>query len=908
MTRLLKNIGIGSRTLLIFAIPMLLVILALGYRITTGHMDDDRDALDTRGTLMAKQLAALCEFGLYAQDLNELRKQAGNIIHEDDVVAVRVSDTSDKILVALGNTDNTGNSGNIADFSAPVIQTGVIISDFEPEAAVTDGDDTNRNAVLGHVTVSLSTAELLRKLEHTLLSGSILTIGGLLASILLAYFVARSVSGPIMRLTGIVGKLTSGDLTARCRQGSPGELGSLETGINQMADSLQDAQNKLVSEVRAATVALQRTVTELETKNIELDNARSEAVRAAAAKSDFLARMSHEIRTPLSAIIGFNELLGNSHLSENQQEYSLTINQAAKQLLLVIEDILGYTRLESDTLELEQLPFNLHDCLENVLSMLSASAHEKQLELVLYIHSDVPRIISSDQNRISQVLTNLAANAIKFTDHGHVVIEVSLLDCPGDSITIRVTISDTGIGLSDCQLGQIFEPFIQADVSISRKYGGTGLGLSISKKLVGLLGGEIQVSSKPDRGSTFSFTIPSPRMDENRALPVNILAGKKVLIYDHNPFSLRALRNRFFTWGASVFNTSDRARLQQMLADQSPDDRACDLLVMGLSSDEFGNRSCNDICSEFRTGMTGPTLFLVSAELGDPAPDGDCLTECRILSKPARSDLLLRTTRALLHLPDEPASAPVTASTVVGPDTGDSLARLNVLVAEDNRFNRDLFSQMLENLGVVATLASDGKEACLHAGIHGYDIIFMDIHMPVMGGMEAAHKIRQGINRRTPIIALTADVFANRQHNLARQGIDDCLYKPVSRQKLVEMLHRWVHPGTPSMVAHSPEARSGAHDPDTAHGDLSLPPDLHKRLHQELGLLLQALRNAFASGDQPAVQDQLHQLKGIVDYYELDEFSASFRTLHTAILARHKAAVEAALDSLEALLAGATPD
>ena len=401
-------------------------------------------------------------------------------------------------------------------------------------------------------------------------------------------------------------------------------------------------------------------MTELESRNIELDLARNEAVRAAAAKSDFLARMSHEIRTPLSAIIGFNDLLAKTQLSENQQEYTRTINQAASQLLLVIEDILGYTRLESGRLSLERLPFDLHDCLENVVSILSASAHDKQLELVLYIHSDVPRFITSDQNRISQVLTNLAANAIKFTEQGHVIIEVSRLDTPLDPVTIRIAVSDTGIGLDDTQQRQIFEPFIQADVSTSRRYGGTGLGLSISKKLVQQLGGEIHVSSKPGAGSTFSFTITSPLAATDGNPPATSLAGKSVLVYDSNPFSLRALRNRFFTWGATVFNTSDPVRLQQMLADREADSRHYDLLVIGLGGVEFGRQSCTELCREYETGASPPILFLASAELDVPASDDRCPANCRILSKPARSDPLRN------HRPRQPRPPPLPASAGAG--------------------------------------------------------------------------------------------------------------------------------------------------------------------------------------------------------------------------------------------------
>lgn len=900
MMHFLRNLGIGQRTLLIFAVPMLLIILTLGYRITSGYMDDARNALDTRGAHMARQLAALCEFGLYGQDSAELNKQAASVAQEEDVVAVRIMDADGLTLAQAGSTEPADGDNRFVSYTAAVLRTGIDISDFESETAP-DGSGGTFRPVLGHVTVTLSTAALLQSLRNTLFSGSILTFSGLLASILLAYIVARSVSGPIRQLTAVVGRLTGGDLSARVREGSPGELGSLEAGINQMANTLQNAQNELERDIRDATAALQRTVAELESRNIELDHARDVAVHAAAAKTDFLARMSHEIRTPLSAIIGFNDLLGKTRLSENQQEYARTIRQAARQLLLVIEDILGYTKLESGALQLEPAPFNLHDCLENVVSMLGASAHGKALELVLYIHSDVPRFVVSDQNRISQILTNLAANAIKFTDKGHVVVEVSLTESTPDSDTVRIAVTDTGIGLSADQVGQIFSPFVQADVSTSRKYGGTGLGLSISKKLVELLGGEITVSSQPGAGSVFSFTLSSPRLEESDNLPAKVLAGWTVLIYDENPFSLRALRNRFFTWGATVFNTSDPERLRQMLAAQGRDATPCDLLVAGLPNAEFTSHSCNELCVRYATPVPIPRLFLVSAELNDPAPDSTCLENCRILPKPVRSDLLLRTARALLKLPDSTAS--ITPSPAL-PAASDGIpSGLDVLIVEDNPFNRDLFNRLLGELGISTTLADNGNAACELAGRHRYDLIFMDIHMPVMGGIEATQHIRQGINRDTPIIALTADVFTGQQQDLARTGFDDCLHKPLSEARLIAMLQQWGKPGARSRAADARQTAETAPAAGSPSTGISFPPEFHLRLHRELETRLRALRQAIEAGDETGVRDEMHQLKGVVDYFALDAFHTSFHTLQAALRQGRTAEVEAAIDTLQRLLA-----
>lgn len=904
MIHYLKHLGIGQRTLLIFAVPMLIVIMTLGYRITTGYMNDARDVLDMRGEHMARQLAALCEFGLYARDLHELHRQAASVAQEVDVLAVRITDADGRLMVQTGQADLPDDIRSYSTYTAQVSRTGIDISDFTAESPAEETAGSAAPPVLGHVTVYLSTSGLLKSLDNTLRSGSILTVAGLLATILLAYVVARSVSGPVRHLTAVVNRLTGGDLSARCREGSPGELGSLETGINLMAHSLQDAQNKLAHEVEEATAALQRSVSELEQRNIDLDHARDEAVRAAAARSDFLARMSHEIRTPLSAIIGFNDLLGKTRLTENQQEYTRTISQAAGQLLLVIEDILGYTQLESGAVKLELTQFDLHDCLEDVVSMLSASAHKKQLELVLYIHSDVPHTVVSDRRRLSQILTNLAANAIKFTDQGHVVVEVSLTRPATGTFTIRIDVTDTGIGMTGQQLGQIFEPFVQADVSTSRRYGGTGLGLSISKKLVQQLGGDIHVSSKPAEGSVFSFTLTSPHLEEEQQESTACLAGRTVIVYDSNPFSLRAVRNRFFTWGATVFNTSDREKLRQMLAAHEQGRAPCDLLVVGVSGAEFARHACAGLCEEYNVPAQVPRLFLVSAELDDPAPDSNCLENCRILPKPPRNELLLRTIRSLLQLRMPPVA--ITSPAPEARAAAGVRPGLDILVAEDNLFNQALISELLGRLGARVTLADNGSEACALADEHRFDIVLMDIHMPVMGGIEATHHLRKGVNRETPVIALTADVITGQKEDLAREGIDDCLHKPVSDQQLIGILARWGQPGGGSGHGLTAPATPAAGATVTADAPVSFPPEFQERLHRELASRLEALQAAWSAQDAAAVRDQMHQLKGMVDYFSLDTFSQAFRSLQAAIQSRHAPDIEAALHELRGLLAAHT--
>jgi two-component system sensor histidine kinase BarA len=622
------------------------------------------------------------------------------------------------------------------------------------------------------------------------------------------------------------------------------------------------------------------------------------ALEAGVAKSEFLAKMSHEIRTPLGAIIGFSQLLEKTAQSEDQQEYTRTINQAASQLLIIIDDILNFTRLESGTFSLEEIPFDLHECLENVVSILSAQAHNKKLELVLYIHSDVPTRIHSDAKRISQVLTNLVSNAIKFTEQGHVIIEVSLLDSPEQEVTLHITVTDTGVGLDESRAVQVFDPFTQADASTSRVYGGTGLGLSISKKLVELLGGEIGLKSSPGKGTCLWFTLPHVHAEPVETAQPRPLAGIKVLVYDENSFTRRALRNSFFSWGATIFNTSDWYRMLTMLESEQEKNAPFSLLVTGLSIKQYSDRQISDMLDEIRQVIDLPVLVLVGTETHRLRAEETGFRDVRVISKPPRSDRMLRTVHQLLtpgkaDQVQEPSGLPAPAPE----DTGD-LSGLNVLIAEDNWFNQKFLARILGDLDIVVTMAANGEEACQRASETVYDLIFMDIHMPVMGGIQATAEIRKGINRQTPIIALTADVFADKDHYFDAFGLNDCLFKPVIQSSLVAMLRKWHNLSSTSAVESS--ALIGAQP--AGNKKATIPAELLPGLHAELTSQLGKLRDACATDKQQEIQDHLHQLKGMVEYFNLNELQSEFLQLREAIAAGSRNEIIIRLDALAATL------
>ena len=893
----LQRVRLGRRILFIFATPLLVAVLFLGYNITVTHLADTRHALEDRGSLLAKHLGVLSEFGMFSNDSSELQKYARSILQEADVAYVIIEDSNHVVQVDMQTTLADSKPEDLIAFKAPITRTGVEVSDFEDDIVTTDTIFSNE--VIGTVRVGLSRQSVYAEEARILQVGIVATASAVLASILLAYLVAQSVSDPIVRLTRVVGRLTDGRLSARSGESSHGELGTLEQGINEMARTMQGAQTDLLREVRDATAALHDTVDKLEDKNREVEQAHTVALEAGAAKSEFLAKMSHEIRTPLSAIIGFAQLLEKTTQSEDQQEYTRTINQAASQLLIIIDDILNFTRLESSTLSLEIIPFDLHECLENVVSILSARAHEKQLELVLYIHSDVPSRIHSDAKRISQILTNLVSNAIKFTEQGHVIIEVSLLDTPGQDVTLHIAVTDTGIGLDESRAAQVFDPFTQADASTSRIYGGTGLGLSISKKLVELLGGEIGLKSSQNNGACLWFTLPHLHAEPADIQQAECLADVKVLIYDQNSFTRRALRNRFLLWGANVFNTSDWHKMLSMLKSAQKTGAPFTLLVSGLTTREYSEKQVSDILDEIRQIDDLPVLLLVGTETNNLCAEETVFRDTRIISKPPRSDRMLRTVCQLLT---GNGTAPVPRPSDSGLEDTADLAGLNVLVAEDNRFNQEFLATILGDMDIIVTMAANGEEACQHASETVYDLIFMDIHMPVMGGLEATTEIRKGINRQTPIIALTADVFADKDHYFDELGLNDCLFKPVIKSSLVAMLRKWHNLSSAHSVNNSSLATGSTVTREHSKKAI-IPAELRSKLHHEVTSQLDSLRDACTSDNQQGIQDHLHQLKGLVEYFNLDELKSDYLQLQQAITTGAREEIIARLEATATTLA-----
>jgi signal transduction histidine kinase/CheY-like chemotaxis protein len=566
---------------------------------------------------------------------------------------------------------------------------------------------------------------------------------------------------------------------------------------------------------------------EIRLQNLELVEARESALEATKAKSAFLATMSHEIRTPLNGVLGMARLLAETPLTAEQQDLLRTVRASGDTLVTVINDILDYSRVESGRLELEQEPLDVVSVVEDSLEIVSDVARRKGIELVCEIAGDVPATILGDSTRLRQVVTNLAGNAVKFTEEGEVVVNVRQVQ-PGsetEPAEIAISVRDTGIGIPSDRIPLLFTAFSQADTSTTRRYGGTGLGLAISKRLVGLMDGDIRVESEPGRGSTFSFRIRG-RLAPNQppaATPAPS-RGAKVLVVDDNATNRHALCGQLRLWGLEATEAGGSAEALALL-ENGP---AFDLAILDYHMPELDGMG---LARRIRTRSDSRALPLVllSSSLVLAKDDPEQLFSARLL-KPARQSSLFDAIAVALG-----TKAPGSRDDGTLPsEVGRVAAGLRILVADDNDVNRDIARLVLRRFGADADEVANGHDAVERVdraapGPRPYDLVLMDVQMPVMDGLEASGAIRRlqadrSAQRWPRIVAMTANAMQEDRAKCLAAGMDDYLTKPLDFEEVGRVLRETVNLGRHAAVV---EANFGV-GPDAAAeretGAVAAPP------------------------------------------------------------------------------------
>ncbi len=552
-------------------------------------------------------------------------------------------------------------------------------------------------------------------------------------------------------------------------------------------------------------------VTQLKETEVELAHARDAALESARLKSEFLANMSHEIRTPLNGVIGMTDLLLTTEQSTEQREYSETIRASADALLTIVNDILDFSKIEAGMLAFETLDFGLRNLVESTVEMFAEPAKRKKLELATLVYSDVPDALRGDPGRLRQVLTNLIGNAVKFTLAGEVTLRVTLEANEDDHAVIRFTITDTGIGIAEEQQERLFQPFIQADGSTARQFGGTGLGLAISRQLVERMGGEIHVESAPGVGSSFWFTGRLEKQPAGTAAAAAdvTLEGLRVLIVDDNETNRAVVRHYLAAWKMVPEEAVGGAEAMAVLHDAqqagTPFDVAVmDLMMPGMTGFELARMiKADPVIAAVRL------VLMPSFGKRGHANDAREAGIAAYLVKPVRQTELHD---CLLAVVSTDSSAQRPGGKLV---TRHSLAeksrqpKLRILIAEDNLVNQKVLMAQVLKLGYRADLVNNGQEALEALSRYPYALVLMDCQMPRLDGYAAAREIRlrEGAERRTPIIAITANALQGEREKCTAAGMDDYLSKPVKQDDLRDMIERWLPRDAGDEVVSSPEFR-----------------------------------------------------------------------------------------------------
>ncbi|HDW4933238.1 TPA: two-component sensor histidine kinase BarA [Salmonella enterica subsp. enterica serovar Typhi] len=864
----MTNYSLRARMMILILAPTVLIGLLLSIFFVVHRYNDLQRQLEDAGASIIEPLAVSSEYGMNLQN----RESIGQLIsvlhrrHSDIVRAISVYDDHNRLFVTSNFHLDPSQMQLPAGAPFPrrlsvdrhgdimILRTPIISESYSPdESAIADAKNTKN--MLGYVALELDLKSVRLQQYKEIFISSVMMLFCIGIALIFGWRLMRDVTGPIRNMVNTVDRIRRGQLDSRVEGFMLGELDMLKNGINSMAMSLAAYHEEMQHNIDQATSDLRETLEQMEIQNVELDLAKKRAQEAARIKSEFLANMSHELRTPLNGVIGFTRLTLKTELNPTQRDHLNTIERSANNLLAIINDVLDFSKLEAGKLILESIPFPLRNTLDEVVTLLAHSSHDKGLELTLNIKNDVPENVIGDPLRLQQVITNLVGNAIKFTESGNIDILVEKRALSNTKVQIEVQIRDTGIGIPERDQSRLFQAFRQADASISRRHGGTGLGLVITQKLVNEMGGDISFHSQPNRGSTFWFHI---NLDLNPNVIIDGPSTARLAYIEPNATAAQCTLDLLSDTPVEVIYSPTFSALP--LAHY-------DIMILSVP---VTFREPLTMQHERLAKAASMTDFLLLALPCHAQINAEKLKQggaAACLLKPLTSTRLLPALTEYCQLNHHPEPLLMDTSKIT----------MTVMAVDDNPANLKLIGALLEDKVQHVELCDSGHQAVDRAKQMQFDLILMDIQMPDMDGIRACELIHQlPHQQQTPVIAVTAHAMAGQKEKLLSAGMNDYLAKPIEEEKLHNLLLRYKPGANVAARLMAPEPAEFIFNPNaTLDWQLALrqaagKPDLARDMLQMLIDFLPEVRNKIEEqlvGENPnGLVDLVHKLHGSCGY------------------------------------------
>ena len=794
--------GIKHQLRITTLMPVLLVAVLFAIFYNIQFERDFKQHISRLGETYIHQILPTAKLAFLHDDQSILKDLIDIAILNPEVQAVSLYNSTGQLLAYGGSKHDLSNLFNAPLLSKNSIETRQIdskIINFLAPISISKFNFTSLNTlssvpmatllendILGWLSIDVDTSSMLIQRYIMYIIIIFIILFGLILSLTIHYFLSKRISVPIKRLSHSMKQILSNEFETKIPSGSKAELGTIEQACIHLQTQYLNTITDLNHHIEVSTSDLQQSLELLEEKNIELSLDKKKTEEQSRIKSELFINMSHEIRTPMHGVIGFANLLLEGKLDPLQMDYVQTIKSSAQDLLTTINDILDYSKMDAGKLHLDCIPVDIRVCIDEVITLMMPSAHKKNLDLIPATALNVPKIMLGDPLRLKQMLTNLISNAIKFTEHGYVLIRTTILEESEKDYTVTISITDTGIGISSEDQSTLFNAFNQADTSITRRFGGSGLGLVICKKLAEHMQGKISLTSELHKGSTFTIQIKLEKLSayEIEKKQIHRFANLKVICFDDNPLHLEAICNGLGFWGIHCVRVNSFRKLNKTFKLH----KDCHLAFINV------NEGCEQQVATVVAKQTIPCILISKWQISDY----QALGAKGFLFKPTTMQKLHDAVSTFLNDLDTNKHNKVSTlgkgktkiPTIVNLRKELASYQPKLLIAEDNKVNRMFFTSILEDNAKIETV-NDGKQAVNIANKYQFHAILLDLQMPILTGLEAAYKIRQspGMNKKTPIILISAGECLVSTAELKKAGFS-WLPKPINEEKLLTELLR----------------------------------------------------------------------------------------------------------------------